>query len=234
MTAIPALRSPSIPVQACGVGTLNTRRAYAQGPFGQVHFHEAGPANGVPLVLLHQAPVSARQFEPVYARLAARGVRAIGVDMPGFGFSDPTPFVPGIEDYARAIPAVLDALGLAKASILGHHTGALVATEVALQFPGRIDRLVPTAPYPSKQPSASNGWSTAAPRSLRFASCRMARTSPSCSRCATVLRGTACPSVRSPATSSRRSRVSVRSGTATTPHSSTTMPRRCGDSCTAR
>ncbi len=148
MTSIPRLHTPLAPVQACGAGTLETHRGYAQGPYGQVHFHEAGPADGPALVLLHQAPVSARQFEPVYPRLAARGIRAIGVDMPGFGCSDPTPFVPGIEDYAKAIPAVLDALGIAKASILGHHTGALVATEVALQFPDRIDRLVLNGPLP--------------------------------------------------------------------------------------
>jgi len=151
MSSTPTLHAPLVPVQACGTGTLNTRRGYAQGPYGQVHFHESGPADGAPLVLLHQAPVSARQFEPVYPRLAARGIRAIGVDMPGFGFSDPTPFVPGVEDYAKAIPAVLDALGLAKASILGHHTGALVATEVALQFPDRIDRLVLNGPLPIEE-----------------------------------------------------------------------------------
>jgi pimeloyl-ACP methyl ester carboxylesterase len=151
MTELPTLRAPRAPVQACGTGCLQTRRGYARGPFGQVHFHEAGPADGPPLVLLHQAPVSARQFEPVYPRLAARGIRAIGVDMPGFGFSDPTPFVPGVEDYATAIPAVLDALGIARASILGHHTGALVATEVALQFPARIDRLLLNGPLPLEQ-----------------------------------------------------------------------------------
>ena len=151
MTSIPKLHDPLVPVQACGHGRLQTRRAYAQGPYGQVHFHEAGPADGVPLLLLHQAPVSARQFEPVYPRLAARGIRAIGVDMPGFGGSDPTPFVPGCEDYAKAIPAVLDVLGLRQASILGHHTGALVATEVALQFPGRIDRLILNGPLPLEE-----------------------------------------------------------------------------------
>ncbi len=148
MTDLPTLRAPLPPVQACGAGRLQTRRGYAQGPYGQVHFHEAGPADGPPLVLLHQAPVSARQFEPVYPRLAARGIRAIGVDMPGFGFSDPTPFVPGVEDYATAIPAVLDSLGINRASILGHHTGALVATEVALQFPARIERLLLNGPLP--------------------------------------------------------------------------------------
>lgn len=145
---IPALHDPLIPVQACGHGRLTTRRAYAQGPFGQVHFHEAGPPTGTPLVLLHQAPVSARQYEAVYPLLAARGIRAIGIDMPGFGCSDPTPFVPAIEDYAKAVPSVLDALGISAASILGHHTGALVATEVALQFPERIKRVVLNGPLP--------------------------------------------------------------------------------------
>lgn len=145
---IPKLHDPLVPVQACGHGRLTTRRGYAMGPYGQVHFHEAGAAEGVPLVLLHQAPVSARQYEPVYPLLAGRGIRAIGIDMPGFGNSDPTPFVPAIEDYAKAIPAVLDSLGIAQASILGHHTGALVATEVALQFPQRIDRLILNGPLP--------------------------------------------------------------------------------------
>lgn len=62
-------------------------------------------------------------------------MRAIGVDMPGFGGSDPTPDTPTIADYAQVVPAVLDALGLEKAAILGHHTGALAATEAAVLFP---------------------------------------------------------------------------------------------------
>jgi pimeloyl-ACP methyl ester carboxylesterase len=123
------------------------RRAYADGPYGQVHFHDVG-GDGRPLVLLHQAPVSARQYDAVYPRLAARGIRSIGIDMPGFGMSDPTPFVPRIEDYTRAIPALLDHLGLARADLLGHHTGCLVATEVALQFPDRVDRLILNGPMP--------------------------------------------------------------------------------------
>ena len=69
------------------------------------------------------------------------GIRAIGVDTPGFGESDPTPFVPTAEDWAAAIPAVLDHLGVARADVLGHHTGSMVAPEVALQFPDRVRRL---------------------------------------------------------------------------------------------
>jgi pimeloyl-ACP methyl ester carboxylesterase len=122
------------------------RRDYAAGPFGQVHFHDTGA--GVPLVLIHQAPMSSRQFEQVYGRLAARGIRGIGVDMPGYGCSDPTLFVPEIKDYARAVPAVLDHLGIRAAFVLGHHTGALIATEVAINFADRVDGLILNGPLP--------------------------------------------------------------------------------------
>ena len=122
------------------------RRAYADGPFGQVHFQHQG--EGHPLVLLHQAPMTSAQFDWVYAPLAARGIQAIGIDMPGFGQSDPTPFVPGVPDYAAIVPPVLDALGLASASVLGHHTGALVATEVAIQFADRVEALILNGPLP--------------------------------------------------------------------------------------
>src|SRR5690606_19472024 len=74
------------------------RRAYADGPFGQIHFQMLG--QGAPLLLLHQAPMTSSQFDSVYEFLAAQGVQAIGIDMPGFGMSDPTPFTPTISDYA--------------------------------------------------------------------------------------------------------------------------------------
>jgi len=122
------------------------RRAYADGPFGQIHFQHLG--DGHPLVLLHQAPMTSGQFDWVYAPLAAHGLHAIGIDMPGFGLSDATPSVPGVADYAAIVPPVLDALGLATASVLGHHTGALVATEVAIQFPDRVEALILNGPLP--------------------------------------------------------------------------------------
>ncbi len=125
---------------------MTPRRGYADGPFGQIHYQHLG--EGHPLVLLHQAPSTSGQFDNIYALLAARGCQAIGIDMPGFGMSDPTDFVPRVEDYATVVPAVLDALGIAQAAILGHHTGALAATEAAIQFPERITRLIVNGPLP--------------------------------------------------------------------------------------
>ena len=122
------------------------RRGYAEGPYGQVHFRDTG--SGVPLVLCSQAPQTSRQFTNVYGPLHRRGIRAIGVDSPGFGESDPVPFVPTVEDWAAAVPAVLDHLGIAQADVLGHHTGGMVATEVALQFPERVRKLIINGPLP--------------------------------------------------------------------------------------
>lgn len=122
------------------------RRGYVDGDYGQIHFRDTG--TGRPLVLCHQAPQSSRQFTNVYEPLHRRGFRVIGVDMPGFGESDPMSFVPTIEDWASTVPAVLDHLEIAQADVVGHHTGSLVATEVALQFPDRVRRLVLNGPVP--------------------------------------------------------------------------------------
>lgn len=102
--------------------------------------------DGVPLLLLHQAPMTSGQFDSVYELLAARGVQAIGIDMPGFGMSDPTPSTPTINDYAKVIPPVLDSLGLEHVAVLGHHTGALVAAEAAVAYPSRVSKLVMNGP----------------------------------------------------------------------------------------
>jgi len=121
-------------------------RGYADGPYGQIHYHDTGV--GIPLVLFHQAPMSYRQFDTVYPLLHDHGIRAIGVDMPGFGMSDPTDFVPTIRDYAKIAEPVLDQLGIEGAFVLGHHTGAAVATEAAALLGNRALGLILNGPTP--------------------------------------------------------------------------------------
>ena len=142
------------------------RRGYADGPFGQVHFRDTG--EGSPLILCPQAPQTSRQFENVYEPLARRGIRAIGVDSPGFGESDPTPFVPTVSDWAEAVPAVLDHLGIDKANVLGHHTGGMVATEVAILFPERVNRLIVNGPLPMGEEERSNFLKFVEEREINF------------------------------------------------------------------
>lgn len=85
-------------------------------------------------------------FGPAYALLAKASVRAIGIDTPGFGQSDAPDGEHSIAGYARAVHAVVDHLGVSRAGILGHHTGASIAAEVAVTWPERISRVILNGP----------------------------------------------------------------------------------------
>lgn len=123
---------------------LHPRRDYADGPFGQIHYRHAGAGDAI--ILMHQAPMTSNQFDFIYPELAAHGFQAIGIDMPGFGMSDAVGQVPTVQDYARVIPPVLDALGIVSAVIAGHHTGALVSAEAAVTFPDRVRAVILNGP----------------------------------------------------------------------------------------
>lgn len=147
LSAGAGLAAYAVPALA-NIPAARGERGYARGPYGLVHYLDTQVGKGVPLVLLHQAPMSLRQFDSVYGLLRARGIRAIGVDTPGFGMSDPTPFVPQVADWASSIIAVLDHLKVKQADVAGHHTGSLIATEVSLQFPKRVRRVILNGPFP--------------------------------------------------------------------------------------
>lgn len=116
------------------------RRAYLDTPGGQVHVREHG--EGTPVLLLHQTASSSVMWERVM-RAFAPGYRLIAMDTPGFGGSDPVPagVVPTMGWYADRAREVLDALGVYRAHVVGHHTGAMVAAELAAAHPERVDRL---------------------------------------------------------------------------------------------
>jgi len=66
----------------------------------------------------------------------------IAMDTPGYGDSDKPPRQYNISDYARSVVDFLDALGIEKTSVLGDHTGAGIAGEVAASYPDRVDKLI--------------------------------------------------------------------------------------------
>jgi pimeloyl-ACP methyl ester carboxylesterase len=117
------------------------RRVYVDGRWGQAHATIAGDDKAPPLLLLHQSPLSGEQFLPALPLLAQAGLRAIALDTAGFGRSDPPPAPMSVADHAEALLVTMDALGLKRAHLLGHHTGAMIAANFAARFPQRADRL---------------------------------------------------------------------------------------------
>lgn len=103
----------------------------------------AGPA----VLLLHQTPRSSDEYRAVVPRLADAGFRAIAMDTLGFGDSDRAP-EPTIEAFAAGACALLDALGIERAAAVGHHTGGVVAVELAAAQPERVAAIVlSSTPY---------------------------------------------------------------------------------------
>jgi pimeloyl-ACP methyl ester carboxylesterase len=117
-------------------------KAYADTPFGQIHYRVDGPADGAPVLLLHWTPLSGRMYAPHLPLLAERGFRAIAPDLLGYGRSDPRPEIWSMAHWAESLVALMDALGLGVASVLGGHSGASVAAELAIGWPQRVRRLI--------------------------------------------------------------------------------------------
>ncbi len=120
------------------------RRAYVDGPFGQLHLRMAAPVGmpeRTPVLCLHSNPNSSRLFDRLLP-LLGRDRRAVAVDTPGFGASDPPLERPSIAEYAAAVAAVADALELPRVDLLGCLTGSRIAVAVAEARPLLVRRLV--------------------------------------------------------------------------------------------
>jgi pimeloyl-ACP methyl ester carboxylesterase len=99
--------------------------------------------DGLPVVVcIHGFCQSSAFWESAIARWGAAGARALAVDLPGFGSAADAPGPYTMESYADHIAALLDALTLARATVVGGSMGGVVAQHFALRHPGRVERIV--------------------------------------------------------------------------------------------
>lgn len=121
---------------------MTVRKGYSDGPEGQVHWRRAGTQAGSDLYCFSPAPFGSLAFANLIPHLANDRC-VIAPDYPGQGGSDGGQATPTIEDYARSMLAVMDDLSADQpVSLLGFHSGCLVAVEAALQAPDRIERII--------------------------------------------------------------------------------------------
>ncbi len=118
-------------------------RRFVDVPAGTIHCAIAG--SGRPVLLLHQTPRSWDEYRDVLP-LLGRHFQAIAMDTIGFGDSSkPALGNDSIEHWAGVAMSLADALGLQRLSVVGHHTGAAIAVEIAAAYPDRIDAAVLSA-----------------------------------------------------------------------------------------
>ncbi|HUG56233.1 MAG TPA: alpha/beta fold hydrolase, partial [Candidatus Limnocylindrales bacterium] len=118
----------------------------------RVRIIEAAAAGdrGDPVLMLHGVGGWAENWRETLPAVAASGRRAIAVDLPGFGESEPVRgaryFDPDDPFYAGFVCRLLDALGIERAHLVGSSMGGAVAFVAAVCAPSRVRSLVLVAP----------------------------------------------------------------------------------------
>src|ERR1700746_2080152 len=111
-------------------------------------YMDVAPAqgNGRVVVLLHGRNFPASYWAAVIKTLTEAGYRTIVPDQIGFGKSSKPAGELHFDTLARNTMALLDHLGIAKADIVAHSMGGMLAVRIARAYADRVNHLVLTAP----------------------------------------------------------------------------------------
>ena len=110
---------------------------FVEVPGGRLYVEDEG--SGPPIVLLHAGIANLRAWDAMAPGLAAAGHRVIRYDARGFGRS--TTEDVAFSNRADAV-AVLDALAVGRAALVGNSRGGQIAIDATIEFPDRVAALV--------------------------------------------------------------------------------------------
>ena len=107
---------------------------------GTLHVGEWGPENGPVVVAVHGITASHRSW--IALARALPEVRLIAPDLRGRGKSNGLGAPFGMASHAADLEAMMAALGIASAPIIGHSMGGFVALVASQQYPKRFPKLL--------------------------------------------------------------------------------------------
>ena len=151
LAALCLVGATALPTEAAD---RSVRNGYVDDHFGQLHYTMATPsqakgARKTPIVMIHQTVNASIESRPLFDDLAKDRI-VIAIDTPGYGNSDGPQQPITIEEYAAAIAEGLRGLGYGRrqpVDVIGLHTGALIAAELAIAEPDTIRRAVLSGVY---------------------------------------------------------------------------------------
>ena len=134
----------------------------------RLHVRDTGPRDAPVVILLHGFGASLHTWE-AWAAILQADHRVIRFDLPGFGLTGPDP----TGDYGDArsmqvLAALMDRLGVGKASLVGNSMGGRIAWSFAALHPARIDRLVLVSPDGFASPGLAYGVAPKLPLLIRL------------------------------------------------------------------
>jgi 2-hydroxy-6-oxonona-2,4-dienedioate hydrolase len=111
----------------------------------RTHVRVAERAAGPPVVLVHGLVISSLYMVPTARRLAPH-VPVYAPDLPGFGLSEKPRRVLSVPEHAAWLGEWLEAMGLARAVLVGNSFGCQVIAHLAANRPGRVAAAVLAGP----------------------------------------------------------------------------------------
>jgi 3-oxoadipate enol-lactonase len=120
-------------VHGCGMASIDTAR-------GRIGILDTGSGDGTPILFLHGVGSDKTVWAPQLDHFG-KTRRAVAFDYPGYGESDPAPDATR-DDFAAAILAAMDALGIDKAHICGLSLGGVIAIAMHAAEPDRCASLI--------------------------------------------------------------------------------------------
>lgn len=125
------------------------RKGYSDTRNGeQIHFWRR-PGDGPPVLFFHQTASSGQMYLKTFDRLTPRW-DCYAFDTPGFGgsFDPEREAEPPMAQYVDWLREAIAGLGIERAHIVGHHTGACIGTEMAARYPELAKSLTLIGPVP--------------------------------------------------------------------------------------
>lgn len=128
-------------------------RASAPGQFmaltdGQTHYLLEGPADGVPVVLIHGVTVPSFIWDETARELAANGFRVLRPDLYGRGFSDRPRLKYTRELFSKQVEELADnVFNGQNYGVVGLSLGGAIAADLAVSQPAKVKSLVLMAPF---------------------------------------------------------------------------------------
>jgi pimeloyl-ACP methyl ester carboxylesterase len=146
-----ARTKPALPATRPGTNTSFGPLKQIDAGVLNIGYAEAGPASGPVVILLHGWPYDIYSYVDVAPPLASAGYRVIVPFLRGYGttrfLSSSTPRSGQPLATAADIVALMDALGIEKATLAGYDWGARTANIVAALWPERVKAMVSVSGY---------------------------------------------------------------------------------------
>jgi pimeloyl-ACP methyl ester carboxylesterase len=146
-----ARTKPALPATRPGTNTSFGPLKQIDAGVLNIGYAEAGPANGTAVILLHGWPYDIYSYVDVAPLLASAGYRVIVPFLRGYGttrfLSNSTPRSGQPLATAADIVALMDALGIEKATLAGYDWGARTANIAAALWPERVKAMVSVSGY---------------------------------------------------------------------------------------